>query len=315
MIVTPKELNNWSLNGKEFIVLDIRPKNQISEFPLLNLDHIKGDFQSIKNIEKRVILVCQFGIITEGVIIEENLKRSDSKSNAYAVCADSRSESIELLPEVLEASSKRSVNVTLIYLDAQSPTLVKRFSETRRKHPLTSANIDLREAVNLEAKYLESIAELANLTIDTTSLTSRDLEAQIREFIISNKESSPINLVFRSFGFKRGVPIDADFVFDVRCLSNPRWEEGLEALTGLDDETKKYLDGLPMVEDLYNDIRRFLSKWIPECEKNSKIYLTLAIGCTGGQHRSVYMAERLAQFFRESYAVVQVRHRELKEFL
>ena len=182
------------------------------------------------------------------MLIEKNLKRSDSKSNAYAVCADSRSESIELLPEVLEASSKRGVNVTLIYLDAQSPTLVKRFSETRRKHPLTSAEIDLREAVNLEAKYLESIAELADLTIDTTSLTSRDLEAQIREFIISNKESSPINLVFRSFGFKRGVPIDADFVFDVRCLSNPRWEKGLEALTGLDDETKKYLDGLPMVE-------------------------------------------------------------------
>ena len=249
------------------------------------------------------------------MLIEKNLKRSDSKPNAYAVCADSRSESIELLPEVLYGSSKRGVNVTLIYLDAQSPTLVKRFSETRRKHPLTSAEIDLREAVNLEAKYLESIAELADLTIDTTSLTSRDLEAQIREFIISNKESSPINLVFRSFGFKRGVPIDADFVFDVRCLSNPRWEKGLEALTGLDDETKKYLDGLPMVDDLYNDIRQFLSKWIPECEKNSKIYLTLAIGCTGGQHRSVYMAERLAQFFRESYAVVQVRHRELKEFL
>ena len=249
------------------------------------------------------------------MLIEKNLKRSDSKSYAYAVCADSRSESIELLPEVLEASSKRGVNVTLIYLDAQSPTLVKRFSETRRKHPLTSAEIDLREAVNLEAKYLESIAELADLTIDTTSLTSRDLEAQIREFILSKKESSPINLVFRSFGFKRGVPIDADFVFDVRCLSNPMWEKGLEALTGLDDETKKYLDGLPMVDDLYNDIKEFLSKWIPECEKNSKIYLTLAIGCTGGQHRSVYMAERLAQFFRESYAIVQVRHRELKEFL
>ena len=126
--------------------------------------------------------------------------------------------------------------------------MVRRFSETRRKHPLTSADIDLREAVNLEAKYLESIAELANLTIDTTSLTSRDLEAQIREFVISNEESSSINLVFRSFGFKKGVPIDADFVFDVRCLSNPRWEKGLEALTGLDDETKKYLDGLPMVE-------------------------------------------------------------------
>ena len=122
-------------------------------------------------------------------------------------------------------------------------------------------------------------------------------------------------MVFRSFGFKRGVPIDADFVFDVRCLSNPRWEKGLEALTGLDDETKKFLDASPMVDDLYNDIRQFLSKWIPECEKHSKIYLTLAIGCTGGQHRSVYMAERLAQFFRESYAVVQVRHRELKEFL
>ena len=249
------------------------------------------------------------------MLIEKNLKRSDLKLNAYAVCVDSRSESIELLPEVLETSSRRGVNLTLIYLDAQSPTLVKRFSETRRKHPLTSADIDLREAVNLEAKYLESIAERANLTIDTTSLTSRDLEAQIREFIISNKESSPINLVFRSFGFKRGVPIDADFVFDVRCLSNPRWEKGLEALTGLDEETRKYLDGLPMVNDLYNDIRQFLSKWIPACEKNSKLYLTLAIGCTGGQHRSVYMAERLAQFFRESYAVVQVRHRELKEFL
>ena len=249
------------------------------------------------------------------MLIEKNLKRSGSTSNAYAVCADSRSESIELLPEVLNAWGRQGVNVILIYLDAQSPTLVKRFSETRRKHPLTSEEIDLREAVNLEAKYLERIAELADLTIDTTSLTSRDLEAQVREFVISNKESSPINLVFRSFGFKRGVPIDADFVFDVRCLCNPRWIKGLEALTGLDDETREYLDSVPMVDDLYNDIKQFLSKWIPECEKNSKIYLTLAIGCTGGQHRSVYMAERLAQFFRTSYAVVQVRHRELKDFL
>ena len=249
------------------------------------------------------------------MLIEKNLKRSGSTSNAYAVCADSRSESIELLPEVLNAWGRQGVNVILVYLDAQSPTLVKRFSETRRKHPLTSEEIDLREAVNLEAKYLERIAELADLTIDTTSLTSRDLEAQVREFVISNKESSPINLVFRSFGFKRGVPIDADFVFDVRCLCNPRWIKGLEALTGLDDETREYLDSVPMVDDLYNDIKQFLSKWIPECEKNSKIYLTLAIGCTGGQHRSVYMAERLAQFFRTSYAVVQVRHRELKDFL
>lgn len=249
------------------------------------------------------------------MLIEKNLKRSGSTSNAYAVCADSRSESIELLPEVLNAWGRQGINVILIYLDAQSPTLVKRFSETRRKHPLTSEEIDLREAVNLEAKYLERIAELADLTIDTTSLTSRDLEAQVREFVISNKESSPINLVFRSFGFKRGVPIDADFVFDVRCLCNPRWIKGLEALTGLDDETREYLDSVPMVDDLYNDIKQFLSKWIPECEKNSKIYLTLAIGCTGGQHRSVYMAERLAQFFRTSYAVVQVRHRELKDFL
>jgi len=249
------------------------------------------------------------------MLIEKNLKRSGSTSNAYAVCADSRSESIELLPEVLNAWGRQGVNVILVYLDAQSPTLVKRFSETRRKHPLTSEEIDLREAVNLEAKYLERIAELADLTIDTTSLTSRDLEAQVREFVISNKESSPINLVFRSFGFKRGVPIDADFVFDVRCLCNPRWIKGLEALTGLDDETREYLDSVPMVDDLYNDIKQFLSKWIPECEKNSKIYLTLAIGCTGGQHRSVYMAERLAQFFRTSYAIVQVRHRELKDFL
>ena len=249
------------------------------------------------------------------MLIEKNLKRSGSTSNAYAVCADSRSESIELLPEVLNAWGRQGINVILIYLDAQSPTLVKRFSETRRKHPLTSEEIDLREAVNLEAKYLERIAELADLTIDTTSLTSRDLEAQVREFVISNKENSPINLVFRSFGFKRGVPIDADFVFDVRCLCNPRWIKGLEALTGLDDETREYLDSVPMVDDLYNDIKQFLSKWIPECEKNSKIYLTLAIGCTGGQHRSVYMAERLAQFFRTSYAVVQVRHRELKDFL
>ena len=249
------------------------------------------------------------------MLIEKNLKKSGSTSNAYAVCADSRSESIELLPEVLNECGRQGVNVTLIYLDAQSPTLVKRFSETRRKHPLTSEEIDLREAVNLEAKYLERIAELADLTIDTTSLTSRDLEAQVLEFVISNKESSPINLVFRSFGFKRGVPIDADFVFDVRCLCNPRWIKGLEALTGLDDETREYLDSVPMVDDLYNDIKQFLSKWIPECEKNSKIYLTLAIGCTGGQHRSVYMAERLAQFFRTSYAIVQVRHRELKDFL
>ncbi len=246
-------------------------------------------------------------------LVERNLKKSNPSSSHYAICADSRSESIESLPELLGGLDTRGVKVRLIYLDAQSPTLVKRFSETRRKHPLSDKNIDLREAINIETHYLANIAEMADLTIDTTSLTPKELQAQIREFIVSHKEDSPINLVFRSFGFKSGVPIDADFVFDVRCLSNPRWIKGLESLTGLDDETKTYLDSLPMVEELYNDIKTFLSKWIPECERNSKIYLTLAIGCTGGQHRSVYMAERLAQFFRSNYSVVQVRHRELKK--
>ncbi len=235
----------------------------------------------------------------------------DSQVERAAVGIDARNIADDLakLPEVLAAFLPDELDTTVIFLDASSPALVKRFSETRRKHPLSNSETGLREALELESRLLDPISSLASLSIDTTSLTIHELRDVIRMRV--GKDSQGFALLFQSFAYKRGVPVDADLVFDVRCLPNPHWQPELKPLTGLDDPVQIYLDAQGDFAEMYQDLSAFLDQWLPKFEANNRSYLTIAVGCTGGQHRSVYMAEKLFRHYQSRYANVQVRHREM----
>lgn len=230
-----------------------------------------------------------------------------------AVGIDARSgiEELRRFKDILEDIRARGVQLEIIYLQAEIDTLLKRFSETRRKHPLSRKGLPLIEAIHLERSLLAVIAEHADLTIDTTRSNVHQLSAQIRERIGRSHVGS-LSLQFQSFGFKHGVPGDSDFIFDVRCLPNPHWEPRLRNQTGLDPSVQHYLASHPMVEDMYHDIRQFLQTWIPRFEAENRSYLTVSIGCTGGQHRSVYLVQRLGDAFRDERGTeITIRHREL----
>jgi UPF0042 nucleotide-binding protein len=243
-------------------------------------------------------------------LIHNALRDPVQKTSNMAVCIDARNRELERFPEILLSLDRMDVDCQVVYLDASSPTLVKRFSETRRRHPLTDLNTDLRQAIDAEMEVLESIADLADLTMDTTHVSEVELRDLITSRILAQK-SSRICLLFRSFGFKYGVPVDADMVFDLRCLPNPHWIEELRPLTGLDQAVASYLENEALVNGMFDDIGSYLAKWIPQFEANARVYMTVAIGCTGGQHRSVYMAARLGQHFGLNMDSVLVRHREL----
>ena len=228
-----------------------------------------------------------------------------------AVCIDARNRDLERFPEILLSLDRMDIDCQVIYLDALSPTLVKRFSETRRRHPLTNSETDLREALDAETEVLESISDLADLTIDTTQLSSQELDEVITTRVLA-RASGGISLLFRSFGYKYGVPVDADVVFDLRCLPNPHWQPQLRPMTGLDAPVETYLNEQEIVGAMFDDITDYLTTWIPKFEANARVYMTVALGCTGGQHRSVYMAERLANHFGDLYDNVLVRHTRLK---
>jgi UPF0042 nucleotide-binding protein len=197
--------------------------------------------------------------------------------------------------------------VRFLYLDAKTDTLVKRFSETRRRHPFSSDQRTLTEAIDHERALLAPQRE-QGFVFDTSDLSAAALRGWIKDFIAV--DPSKLTLQFESFGFKHGVPLDADLVFDVRCLPNPHYEEELAPLAGTDAAVIEFLSKLPEVERMYRDIYHFVASWLPDYARDNRNYLTVAIGCTGGQHRSVYFAERLAKAFGRQYQVL-VRHREL----
>ena len=228
-----------------------------------------------------------------------------------AVCIDARNvpADLELLPERLNALDQDDLQVQVIFLDALAHTLMQRFSETRRRHPLTHVSQDLRQAIDLEAEVLAVVSELADLQIDTTNLSGADLVEMIKTRVI-NKSANSISLLFRSFAFKNGVPIDSDFVFDVRCLPNPYWQKELRSLSGIDQPVRDFLATQTVATSLVDDIRGFLETWLAEFEKTNRAYLTVAIGCTGGRHRSVYVVEKLSTHFSNKYSDVLVRHQE-----
>ena len=225
-----------------------------------------------------------------------------------AIAIDARSSaSFTQLPQIAEALRGQGADLRVIFLEAKTLTLVQRFSETRRRHPLSSDSVSLQEAIQLERDMLADIAPLAH-RIDTSDLSASALRLWIKDLI--GQDRSRITLLFESFGFKHGIPLDADLVFDVRCLPNPHYVANLRPLTGRDQPVKAYLEASPNAMALLADIRGFVENWLPCFIRDHRAYLTVAIGCTGGQHRSVYFAETLATAFREREQVL-VRHREL----
>jgi UPF0042 nucleotide-binding protein len=230
------------------------------------------------------------------------------------VVIDSRGgDSLCTLPPQLDALRAKGVDLQFLFLDAQDATLIKRYSETRRRHPLASDRLTLTEAIAEERIRLAGLAALGH-HMDTSVLKPSALREWVRQFVATDAfPDSPqggLTLLFESFGFKNGIPLDADLVFDVRCLPNPYYEQNLRALTGLDAQVIAYLEAEPEVLRMRGDIAGFVRDWLPAYLRDSRNYLTVGIGCTGGQHRSVYLAERLGREFR-SCARVLVRHREL----
>lgn len=199
----------------------------------------------------------------------------------------------------------------LIYLDANDGELIKRFSETRRLHPLSRLEMSLSEAIEQEKRLLDPLSSRADLLIDSSKLSIHQLSELLRQRVLG-KDSGDLVLVFSSFGFKHGIPQDADYVFDARFLPNPHWEPDLRPLTGQDEPVKQFLSSQPEVMKYIWQINNLLVSWLPHLERNNRSYVTVAIGCTGGQHRSVFIAESLATHFRQLEKQVQLRHRELE---
>ncbi len=244
-----------------------------------------------------------------------NEMQSRSIAQQVAVCIDARNalRSLEQFPLIVSRLPEE-INLDIVYLDADEDTLAKRFSETRRKHPLTNDTVSLMEAIQKERELLDPIINMAHLNIDTTGLSIYELRDQVKTRV-SGTSRQEMALQFMSFGFKHGVPHDSDMVYDVRCLPNPYWDPALRKYSGLDEPVQRFLHQEQDVHDMIASIRDYLERWLPRYEANNRSYLTVAIGCTGGQHRSVFIAQQLAQVFRQDYASVQLRHRELKSTL
>lgn len=216
-------------------------------------------------------------------------------------------DSLELVPTYVGTLRQQGLDVRLLFLDAKNDTLVRRFSETRRRHPLATGTRTIEECLAREREILAPVGEIGH-RIDTTELQPNTLRNWIRELLGIRAEA--MMLLFESFSYKQGAPLDADLVFDVRCIPNPHYDPRLRGLTGLDPEVIAFLEKEPKVDSLLQDIRRFVETWLPAYAQESRSSLTVAIGCTGGRHRSVYFAERLGAHFRGQVPVL-VRHRHL----
>lgn len=237
--------------------------------------------------------------------------KAEKESRNLAVCIDVRNppDALEALPGYIKQLETQGNRPRLVYLDASDSVLVKRFSDTRRRHPLDSQFSVLIDAIAHEKEVLSTLSQLADLRIDTTHRTLHELDQLTKERLAGHTDDG-ISLLFRSFGYKFGVPVDTDIVFDARCLPNPYWREDLRHLNGLHENITKFLDESEMVDEYFEDVRGYLEKWLPVFAEQHRVYVTVAIGCTGGTHRSVYLVERLAKHFRAYYGDLVVRHRD-----
>ena len=244
----------------------------------------------------------------------EEMQREGMQRDAIAISIDARNVPVNLerFPETIAAIDNTGVDYTIAYLDADDQTILTRFSATRRRHPLSNEFISLEEAICKESLLLAPISSMADLQIDTSRLSLHQLRDIIKKQLAQQTDTT-LALLFESFGFKRGVPGDADLVFDVRCLPNPYWDPLLRKYNGRDPQVIQFLEKQPIVEEMFTDLCNYLEKWLPQFEANNRSYMTIAIGCTGGYHRSVYLSERLAKKFSGKITNVQIRHRDLDE--
>lgn len=246
--------------------------------------------------------------------ISHTVRSGSSVYQRTAIGIDARNHDAEIatVPMLLDELKRSGIACELIFLVANDEELLRRFAETRRKHPLTRQGESLREAIALERRLLEPVLNAADLVVDTSRMGVHDL----REFIhqrVGRRPRDRMSVLFQSFGFKHGIPGDADFVFDARSLPNPYWEPSLRQLTGRDDPVIHFLEAQPAVKTFIDDVARFMEARIPEHQQANRRYLTIAIGCTGGQHRSVYIAERLAERIAAHWPQVSVRHSALSD--
>lgn len=262
------------------------------------------DYYCVDNLPFKLILPLTREILTS----------SDISTPAVAVGVDARNfidELNQFSATLAELRASGELSVEVVFLQADEEILLKRYSESRRRHPLDLGSVPLREAIRQERRLLEPIVSCADLIIDTSDTNVYQLRGLLRARLHDTPPEA-MSLLFESFGFKNGVPADADFVFDVRCLPNPHWEPQLRPLTGLDGPVIEFLERQPEVIEMIDNLRRLLETWLPRFEASERSYLTVSIGCTGGQHRSVYIAEALARHFNGMRDYVMVRHRELK---
>ncbi|PXX89813.1 RNase adapter RapZ [Marinobacter vulgaris] len=243
---------------------------------------------------------------------EAATQSSPGRLSKMAVSIDARNLSGELsnFEDIYRSLQDTGVAIEVIYLDADEQSLLQRFHATRRKHPLSDDRTSLREAIGNEKQLLEPLSKLADLYINTTGLSMYELRDMIKQRVAGRKDQE-LALLFQSFGFKHGVPLDSDYVFDVRCLPNPYWDTSLRKFIGTDQPVIDFLEKEPLSRKMVDDLTQFLESWLPSFADSNRSYMTISIGCTGGQHRSVYICEQLGRLFASKYSNVQVRHTEL----
>lgn len=229
---------------------------------------------------------------------------------AVGIDARSPEQDLSTLPDSITALRNKGVATELVFMEAGKSVLTTRFGETRRKHPLSTQELSLTDAIDRERQVLGFLSDMADLRIDTSHTSIHELRDIVRERL-ARRPAGSLSLQFISFGYKHGVPRDADFLFDVRCLPNPYWQKDLRDLTGKDAQVRAFLTAAPAVAEMNNNIQTFLEKWLPLFEAENRSYLCVAIGCTGGRHRSVYMVEELSKYFRNMDKYVVTRHRDL----
>ena len=230
------------------------------------------------------------------------------KKVALGIDARSRESDLQVVLDWMFSLRETGLNCRLLFITAEKPVLIKRFSETRRRHPLTGSDKTLPKAIENEARLLELLRRRSDLVINSSQTNIHQLRRQVWNFV--DRRSSDMTIVLQSFGFKQGVPQDADFIFDARTLPNPYWQEELKALTGLDESVRSWLGGDEQVIKMSQDIENFMRTWLAAFQEAQRSYVTICIGCTGGKHRSVYLAERLAESLGKDHENVLVHHRE-----
>jgi len=245
--------------------------------------------------------------------IEQLSSRQMRIYNEVAVGIDARSGVDDLMRfnEIIADIRAKNIDVEMIYFQADINTLIKRFNDTRRRHPLAKGGMPLAEAIEMEHNLMSPIALSADLCLDTTRTNIHQLRSLLKERVLL-KPAHEMSLLVQSFGFKNGAPSDSDFVFDLRCLPNPHWEPALRDFTGQDLQVKRFLDASADAIAMFDQLKLFLETWIPLFNAQHRYYLTISLGCTGGQHRSVYMAEKLCDVLRNKFSHVSLRHRELE---